>query len=160
MIRSIVLFLFVCLSVAAVGCAVHHIAPIKSPNPVFHPFKAGDDALKSTDKTLDLFISLALLAIALAFTLFFTLPGPHNLSVSLGIGGGSLLGLSLFLKVLLPFVPIIGFVLLLGALAALGYEIYEKVHTGKFVDLTAIGSEQSPPASATLAANAPASNGK
>lgn len=126
------------ITLIAVGCQ-SHISPVVA-NP-HHKWFQVPTALASFADTLTVLCVLATLAVAGAIALFIWLPA-NRISILLGEGAAAILGISLFLKVTLWTVPWVAGALCLAAVAALVYEIYERVHTGKFVNPESIFTDQ------------------
>lgn len=108
------------------GCAGWpHGTPIPEPHPV-------PKALVHVDNALGLFIVLSVLAFAAAVAMFFTLPTAHRLSLTLAAFSVAVFGVSVLVKVSLPFIAygLIGIALL--SVAAAAYEIGYRIKHGSF----------------------------
>lgn len=108
------------------GCASHNVTPPTVP--WWNPFKGSSNNLNDTNAQLSWIVSLSIVIVGLgaAFATYIKTP----LGSALMIGGGVALGLALFLKAALPFLPfLIGVVIVVGG--ALAWHKYKKTGSWK-----------------------------
>lgn len=122
-VLPVVLFAIALSVLAAVmlGCGPIH-PPVKPPS--HNPFVQSDESLNSIDKHLTALVIVAILVISASVAVFFILPTAHSIAFAGAAGGGSLLGVSMFLKLALPFLPWIAGIVALGGIGFLGYKGY------------------------------------
>lgn len=118
------------------GCAVN-------PTSTGHPSTTGlshvPASLTHVSTSLGILAVVGVIALAVGVGLYFTVPETHKLSIILAGIGGSLVGISLLLKVSLWLIPWIAYSFLGLAVIALGYEFYIKISGNKKLpDLTSI----------------------
>jgi hypothetical protein len=84
-------------------------------------------SLHNTDVSLDWLIFMSILVLSGGVALFFFLPAAHRVSGMLIAGGGSTLGISLFLKTTLWLIPWVSGGLIVLGFGVLVYEVILKL---------------------------------
>lgn len=124
-----------------VGCYVSHPP---SPGSNGHGPGTTPHDLNGIAWWLEMFAVIAVPITVGAIVAFFLVPEAHRLSTFLGIGGASLFGVSVLLRVSLWLVPWVAGSLGVLAVVALAYELYVKISKNKNVpDLLNLGNSAS-----------------
>ena len=115
------------------GCAVNPHAAVEPA--VVHPVPV---ALKATATNLDWMIAVGVLALVAGLVAYFTMPAAHQLSLTVGMAGAVLFGVSVLLRESLWLFPYIGIGLLSVACLLAGYELYAKNKAAVVAVITAV----------------------
>jgi hypothetical protein len=136
-LHAIEIIVVLILTVMLAGCGFLHAkheveslpAKFQPPVPPTRPTMANPvgkapSAFKHVDDSLEWFIILGIMGITASAVVFFLAPQLHRISTAIAGGAGTLLALSLILKVTFWLIPWLVYSAIALAFAALAYEVW------------------------------------